>query len=120
MASSYIYNLLKTAVIIFLVDLIWLATGGIYARNMSERIQGRPIHFRFVSAIIVYLFLAYMLLQTTSSYQAFLYGVSIYAVYDFTNHAVFENYDWKFAIADSLWGGVLFVLARYCLKTIKI
>jgi uncharacterized membrane protein len=40
----------------------------------------------------------------------------VYAVYDFTNVAIFEDYDWKFAIADSLWGGILFVGARHLLK----
>lgn len=114
--TSYLYNLLKTAAIILLVDAFWLFTAGIYARNMAELIQGAPIRFRIVGGIIVYLFLAYMLLETTSYRQAFMYGVSIYAVYDFTNYAIFEQYDWKFAIADSLWGGVLFVMARHLLK----
>ena len=111
------YSLLKTAGVLFLVDIFWLATGGIYARKMIELIQGQPIQLRFVSAIIVYLFLAYMLLQTKSAKEAFLYGVCIYGVYDFTNHAVLENYDWKFAIADTLWGGVLFVIARHLLRS---
>jgi uncharacterized membrane protein len=114
--ASYFYNLLKTAGIILLVDLFWLGTAGIYARNMAERIQGAPIRFRIVGAAIVYVFLAYMLLETTSYRQAFMYGVSIYAVYDFTNYALFDQYDWKFALADTLWGGVLFVLARHLLK----
>ena len=115
---SYTYNLLKTAGVLLLVDVFWLLTGGIYARNMTERIQGQPIRARFLSAGLVYLFLAYMLLQTTSAWQAFLYGVSIYAVYDFTSHAIYENYDWKFAVADTLWGGVLFVLTRHLLKNV--
>ena len=106
----------KAFLILILVDSFWILTGGIYARNMMENIQGQPINIRFVSAGIVYLVLAYMLLQTTSYKQAFLYGVSIYAVYDFTNNAVFNHYDWKFAIADTLWGGVLFVLTRHLLK----
>jgi uncharacterized membrane protein len=110
------YSLLKTAAIIFLVDLFWLFTGGIYARKMTERIQGSPLQMRYGSVILVYLFLAYMLLQTTSAQQAFLYGVCIYGVYDFTNHALLDNYDWKFGIADTLWGGVLFVVARHLLK----
>jgi len=112
-----IYTYIKTAFIIFIVDIFWLATGGIYARKMTELIQGQSIQMRFVSAVIVYLFLAYMLLQTKSAKEAFIYGVCIYGVYDFTNHALFEQYDWKFAIADTLWGGVLFVLARHLLKT---
>jgi uncharacterized membrane protein len=106
----------KAAIALFIVDLFWLATGGIYGRRVIELIQGKPIEVRFVSAIFVYLFLAYMLLQTNSSLQAFIYGVCIYGVYDFTNHAVFEQYDWKFAIADTLWGGVLFVGARQLLQ----
>ncbi len=110
------YSLLKTAAIIFLVDLFWLFTGGIYARKMTERIQGSPLQMRYGSVVLVYLFLAYMLLQTTSAQQAFLYGVCIYGVYDFTNHALLENYDWKFGIADTIWGGVLFVVARHLLK----
>jgi len=107
---------LKAAGVLLAIDIFWFATAGIYARKMTERIQGQPIQLRFMSAAIVYFFLAYMLLQTTSYKQAFMYGVSIYAVYDFTNHAILDKYDWKFAIVDSLWGGVLFVLARRALK----
>jgi uncharacterized membrane protein len=114
--ASYPHSLLKTAAIIFLVDIFWLLTGGIYARNMTERIQGKPIEMRFVSAAIVYLFLAFMLLQTKSAKEAFLYGSAIYGVYDFTNNALLDQYDWKFAIADTIWGGVLFVVARHLLK----
>lgn len=109
--------LAKAGTALFVADILWLATGGIYGRNMIELIQGKPIHVRIVSAVLVYLFLAYMLLQTTSYQQAFFYGVCIYGVYDFTNHAVFEQYDWKFALADTLWGGVLFVLARLLLHS---
>jgi len=107
---------LKAVAILFLVDIFWLATGGIFARKMTERIQGQPIRLRVISAAIVYVFMAHMLLETTSYKQAFLFGVSIYGVYDFTNYAVLENYDWKFAIADTLWGGILFVLARHLLN----
>lgn len=113
---SITQSLFKTAAILFLVDIFWLLTGGIYARKMTERIQGQPIQMRYISAAIVYLLMAYMLLQTKSAKEAFLYGASIYGIYDFTNHALLEQYDWKFAIADTLWGGVLFVLARHLLK----
>jgi uncharacterized membrane protein len=110
------YPLLKTAAVIFLVDLFWLFTGGIYARKMTENIQGQPLQMRYGSVILVYILLAYMLLQTKSAKEAFLYGCAIYGVYDFTNHALLNQYDWKFAIADTLWGGVLFVIARHLLK----
>jgi uncharacterized membrane protein len=114
--ASYTQQILKAAAVIFLVDIFWLMTAGIYARRMTEMIQGEPIQLRFVSAALVYVFLAYLLLQTKSAKEAFLYGAAIYGVYDFTNHALLERYDWKFAIADTLWGGVLFVVARHLLK----
>ena len=108
----------KATAVLVLVDMFWLATAGIFGRAMMERIQGQPISFRYVSAIIVYLALAYLLLETTSYQQAFLRGLAVYGVYEFTNLAVFERYDWKFAIADTIWGGVLFVCARYLLKNV--
>ena len=109
---------LKTAAVLLFVDLLWLGTGGIFARAMTERIQGEAISFRYVGAAVVYIALAYLLLDTSSYKQAFLRGLATYAVYDFTNYALFEKYDWKFAIADSLWGGILFVFARYLLKNV--
>ena len=44
--------------------------------------------------------------------DAFFIGLSTYAVYDFTNYATLAKYDISFAIADSLWGGVLFSIVR--------
>lgn len=110
-------HLLKTAVVLFLIDLCWIATGGIYARAITERIQGSPLEIRYLPAGITYLLLAYMLLETKSYKQAFVYGVCIYGVYDFTTLALLKGYDWKFALADTLWGGILFVAGRYLLRT---
>jgi uncharacterized membrane protein len=107
-------SLFKVAGVMFLVDLFWLATGGIFFREMVRNIQcGEAIDFRFLPGMLVYLFLAYMLMETRSYKQAFLYGVCIYGVFDFTNLAIFSKYDWKLALADTLWGGVLFAFARY-------
>ena len=114
--NSSVY--LKTAATLFFVDLFWLGTGGIFGRAMIERIQGEAISVRFLSAALVYFFLAYMLLQTSSYHQAFAYGLCIYGMYEATNHAIFERYDWKFAIADTVWGGILFMSARYLLKNV--
>lgn len=116
--NSYFYNLAKTGLTMMLVDAFYLFTVGIFIRKMFEEIQGRPIAFRVYSAILVYVFLAYMLLETTSYKQAFFYGISIYAVYEFTNLAIFDKYDWKLAAVDTLWGGILFVSSRYLLKNV--
>jgi uncharacterized membrane protein len=107
---------LKTAAVIFFVDLFWLGTGGIYGRAVIERVQGETISYRALGGILVYLFLAYLVLETTSYQQAFFHGLCVYGVYEATNYTVFRHYDWKFAAADTVWGGILFVCSRYLLK----
>jgi uncharacterized membrane protein len=116
--NTYLKTLLKTAAVIFIIDIFWLSTAGIYARKMTEEIQGSPLQVRYIGAIIVYLLLAHMLLQTTSTQQAFIYGACIYGVYDFTSYAILNRYDWKLAVADTIWGGILFVLSRHLLKAL--
>ena len=55
------------AIAIFLaIDSIWLLTGGIYARQLVERIQGRPINIRYMSALLVYVAMAYLVLKADS------------------------------------------------------
>lgn len=39
--------------------------------------------------------------------EAFLLGVSTYAVFEFTCLSMFEDYSPAFALADTAWGGVL-------------
>lgn len=109
-------SLFKVAAILFLIDLFWLATGGIFARAMIRDIQGGDLEPRYLSAAVVYLLLAYMLLEAKTYKQAFLYGICIYGVFDFTNLAIFTRYDWKVAIADTLWGGVLMSFGKYMLQ----
>jgi hypothetical protein len=82
---NYIYKLILTAIILFIVDLIWLSSGGKYALKLAENIQGHSITFRYQYMHIIYIFLSYMLLEANSYTKAFLFGVYIYGVYDFYN-----------------------------------
>ena len=108
-----------TAVLLLaLFDLPWLLTIGETAQKLILRIQGSDLQLRFVPAFVVYLALAYLILQVDTPFDAFKMGVATYAVYDFTNLAMFKNYTLSFALMDSLWGGVLFALTRYALNRI--
>jgi uncharacterized membrane protein len=104
-------------ILLLLVDSIWLLTGGIYARQIAEQIQGKPVRIRYISAFITYAALSYLVLQTKSATHAFALGAATYAVYDFTTHAILQDYDWRFAIADTLWGGILFTLVHLALRS---
>lgn len=93
---------------------LWLTSGSSLA--MFEKIQGVPVRFLLWPAVIVYIALAYLLLQQTSVQGAFLNGAAVYAVYDFTNLAILKDYTLQFAITDTLWGGTLFAIAHYILS----
>jgi uncharacterized membrane protein len=45
--------------------------------------------------------------------EAFLTGMCVYAVYDFTVLAAFKEYPFYMAVADTIWGGVLFTLVYW-------
>ena len=101
-----------------LIDAPWLYLTSTNSLAMFEKIQGVPVRISYLPAIVVYIALAYLLIQQTSVYGAFLNGMAVYAVYDFTNLSILKNYTLQFALTDTLWGGVLFATAFFILSKI--
>ena len=113
-------ELLIATALIPILDAPWLWYQTSASRGMFTAIQGgSPLVMRLWPAIVVYIALAYLLLQQTSVLGAALSGSAVYAVYDFTNLVVFKNYTVSFAIQDSIWGGVLFAAAYAALEKIR-
>ena len=102
------------------LDIPWLLFTQTYVNRMILSIQGSPVVLNYWAAAVVYLALAFLLLQMKSPLEAFYFGTATYAVYDFTNLATLKNYDVKFALADSLWGGILFYIAHTVLEKIGL
>lgn len=110
-------DIIKNAVIIAAVDMIWLySISNIYGKAV-ESIQGSPLQMRYIYAIPVYLALGYLLSVSRSLSSAFLIGMTTYAVYDFTLLALFKKYTLGLAVADTVWGGLLLMIS-YHLKTL--
>lgn len=108
-----------TAVLLLILfDLPWLFLIGETAQKLVLRIQGSDLKLRYAPALVVYLALAYLVTKTETPMEAFKVGVAVYAVYDFTNYAMFKNYTLSFAIMDSIWGGILMAMTRYALDRI--
>ncbi len=106
-------TLVPLAALIAVCDIPWLAFVTPWARSMFQRVQGgAPMEFRLAALPPIYLALAYLLSRTGSIRDAFFMGLAVYAVYDFTNLATLNRYELNFALSDSLWGGVLFAIAR--------
>jgi uncharacterized membrane protein len=104
--------------LLILIDLPWLFTISDTAQKMILRIQGSELKLRMAPALVVYIALAYLVTKTENPVEAFKVGVAVYAVYDFTNLAMFKNYTLSFALLDTLWGGILMGLTRYALDRI--
>lgn len=106
------------AVLLIIVgDIPWLASVGSSAMKMIEGIQRKPIVFKWWAAGIVYLALGFLIMRTNSVTEAGMTGAAVYAVYDFTNLATFADYSPWIAVADSIWGGVLFAGVKWILDT---
>jgi uncharacterized membrane protein len=112
--------MIKEAIVLALIDLIWLTIIQKTYAQIVETIQGgTPMQTRMIYALPVYLALGYILTQLKGVRQAFFVGMSVYAVYDFTVLALFQKYTLPLALADTLWGGILMSSAFYTLNLIK-
>jgi len=70
------------------------------------------------ATILVYVFmiwgLNYFIIQRHASVlDAFLLGLVIYGVFEFTNMALFDNWRITTVLLDATWGGILFALTTF-------
>jgi uncharacterized membrane protein len=99
---------LGLALLSAILDLPWLYIQGPAVKDIVRDIQAdRSMNVRLWGAVPVYLALGYLVSQIHSAPRAFLAGMCTYAVYDFTQIVTFDKYPVWFAMADSLWGGLL-------------
>jgi uncharacterized membrane protein len=113
------YSFAAAFVVLLLVDAVWLFFVGPTALAMTAAIQGSPVAFRVLPALVVYIALAYLVQLPATTTQAALMGAAVYAVYDFTSLALLKKYSPAMAVADTMWGGVLFAITYSILKYFK-
>jgi uncharacterized membrane protein len=127
---SLYFKLFLIAFPIFVIlDFLWLGVfmNGFYLEefgSLARRSQGKLDPY-LPSAIICYLLLVIGLVifvlpgfaGKPIDYQMFLqgalFGLVVYGVYEFTNHAILANWHWKMVIVDTLWGIFLYGITAY-------
>lgn len=117
-----VYSMWKTllliALIMLLLDAMYLtATRSIFGAVVAK-IQRVAMQFRLEGAVIVYTLLVFGLYKFIISERrpvkdAAILGLVIYGVFDFTNYAIFKNYDMATALMDTAWGSTLMALTTY-------
>jgi len=101
-------KVLGLALLSAILDLPWLYIQAPAVKDIVRDIQAeRSMNVRLWGAVPVYLALGYLASQVHSAPRAFLAGMCTYVVYDFTQIVTFDKYPVWFAMADSLWGGLL-------------
>jgi uncharacterized membrane protein len=108
-------------IILLLLDSVYLTIIKEQFGAQIKRIQGLPLTVNWFGFIATYLAMAfglqYFIINTKkNSWDAFILGVVIYAVYEFTNLALFTKWSIGLALIDVLWGGILFALTTYIFR----
>jgi len=103
------------AIVMLLLDTLYLACIGSSFSKMIKYIQGSPVQMRYFSVILCYCLLIFGLYyfivkEKKTPIHAFLLGIVIYGVYDTTNYATIKNWKIHLAFIDTIWGGILFYL----------
>ena len=113
------------SVILLILDFLWLGLFmGKQYRGLILNIQKSEMKLNYISAGLAYLMMIiglnnFVFKYNMSNIDAFLFGMCLYGVYDFTCGAIFNNWDFKLAIIDILWGGFVYFLTNMIVKYIN-
>ncbi len=108
-------NILISGAVMLFLDFIYLSAFSNFFDKMVKSIQGSPIAFNAVGAVLCYILLIlglnyFIIDQKKSVLDAFLLGIVIYGVYETTNYTILKNWKAESVALDTLWGGILFAL----------
>jgi uncharacterized membrane protein len=104
---------LLSAIIFVILDGMYINLIKDYFNTQIKSVQGSDMKINIIATGIVYIFLIfglnYFIIQKNKNVKdAFILGLVIYAVYEFTNLALLKNWKVTTALVDTLWGGLLF------------
>lgn len=100
---------------LLVLDSIYIGLQYKYFSKMYSGIQKSPFKINLIGAALCYIFLVFLLYyfilsQKRKIVDAFLLGLSVYAIYETTNYATFTNWPIYMLVVDTLWGGILFAI----------
>lgn len=118
---------IRLLLIILLLDIIWILYNNKIYKKLIVDVQKSEININYLAGAIAYIFIYLIIIHYSLplinnnegilfmkciKYSGFL-GLYTYAILNFTNLAIFKDYNSRTAIKDTIWGGCLFTLASY-------
>ena len=116
-------ELIVTAIVYLTIDIVYIMTNTLSFKKYFSFIQGSPAKFKRTPAVITYIILTlglyyFIIKDRRPVTDAFLFGILIYGVYDFTNYATLKKWTIAFSIKDTLWGGTVFTISTFIIYKI--
>lgn len=111
-------EILVSAFTMIALDSLYLQTIQGEFSNLLVKVQGSPLKLKLLPTIVCYLLLVFglnyfIISKKQSLYDAFLFGIIVYGVYDATTLALLTKWSYKIAMIDALWGGILMFATTY-------
>ena len=122
--SEHIKKFILISIIVLVIDLAWLSLFlGKYFGKMVLKIQGEEMVLNNRIAFLSYLFIIFsiyyfiVMKDNGKMYlDAFLLGLFIYGIFEFTSGAIFKKWEKLPLFVDTLWGGVLYLITYFIYK----
>ena len=128
-------HFLIVLVFFLILDAIWFKFSLPSYQVIVQRIQGSPLELNFLAAAMAYLLLAlgvtYLVLPRMVRVNLMdaltyggLFGLVTYGIFDFTNMALFKNWNLSISLIDMLWGifncTMVTYLSMYLIKLFRL
>ena len=114
-------KVIASIICLAILDFIFLFVMSGRFKGLVKKVQGSDMKVNYISVLICYLILIFaynyfILAENKGILDSFLLGIVIYGVYETTTLAIIKNWDWRIAIIDTLWGGILFALTTFIIQ----
>ena len=118
MYMNFYKDLLLPGIILILLDGTFLYTNSQVFENQVVQIQRTALQFKPLAAVICYLFMIFglyyfIIRQHKPVWDAFLFGLVIYGIYELTNYSIFKKWNMSTVVLDTVWGGILMALTTW-------
>ena len=109
---------IKLSLIVLLLDAIFIFFSKNIFNNQIVKVQNSNLQLNNIGALLAYSFIIlslywFIIKEKKNIKDAFILGLCIYGIYEYTNFALLKNWEFKTTIIDTLWGGTLFALSTY-------
>ena len=109
---------LIAAILVVVIDSFYLNSVKGYFGRQIKAVQGSNLKLDMTATILAYVFIVFglnyfIISKRASVTDAFLLGLVIYGIYEFTNKAILTKWTYNTVALDTVWGGILFASVTF-------